>query len=58
VQRPVTPTVEPSKARYAMAGMGALSILSAWGALEITKRARRSSDLGSGLESFGGTGGS
>jgi len=44
----VTPAAAPTKARYVMAGMGIVSLLSALGALEITKRARRAN--GSSLE--------
>lgn len=48
VAPPVTPAAAPTKARYVMAGMGIVSLLSALGALEITKRARRAQ--GSTLE--------
>jgi hypothetical protein len=48
VAPPVTPAAAPTKARFVMAGMGIVSLLSALGALEITKRARRAN--GSSLE--------
>ena len=42
---PTTPAVAPSPARFAMAGVGVVALVSTWVAFEITKRTRRSSSL-------------